>query len=212
MTAPPDDTTTDLHAVIAALRAERDAALAREAALAEELAAQARATRTAELADRNTEFGERIEHQAATIDVLKAMSASPGDAQPVFDLIVRRAAELCNAQSGGLFEYDGERVHIGTIHGLYEHDGKLLHVQSLHGTEPNIAPASLAAYLRQFPMRPKRGSITMRAIWIARSCTSGTCGRRPIYWKMCKGSATGRRSPCHCFGMQEHRRHRDGRS
>ena len=26
MTAPPDDTTTDLHAVIAALRAERDAA------------------------------------------------------------------------------------------------------------------------------------------------------------------------------------------
>ena len=31
MTAPPDDTTTDLHAVIAALRAERDAAVAREA-------------------------------------------------------------------------------------------------------------------------------------------------------------------------------------
>ena len=33
------------------------------------------------------EFGERIEHQAATIDVLKVMSASPGDPQPVFDLI-----------------------------------------------------------------------------------------------------------------------------
>jgi two-component system NtrC family sensor kinase len=92
------------------------------------------------------------------------MSASPGDTQPVFDLIVRRAVELCNAQSGGLFVYDGERVHIGTIHGLYEHDGKLLHVQSLHGTEPNIAPDALAAYLRQFPMPPKRGSISMRAI------------------------------------------------
>ena len=37
-------------------------------------------------------FDERIEHQAATIDVLKAMSASPGDPQPVFDLITRRAA------------------------------------------------------------------------------------------------------------------------
>ena len=35
--------------------------------------------RTAELAARNSEFGERIEHQSATIDVLKAMSASPGD-------------------------------------------------------------------------------------------------------------------------------------
>ena len=51
MTAPPDDTTTDLHAVIAALRAERDAALAREAALAEELAA-----RDAELATRNSDI------------------------------------------------------------------------------------------------------------------------------------------------------------
>jgi hypothetical protein len=40
----------------------------------------------AELAARNSEFGERIEHQSATIDVLKAMSASPGDPQPVFDL------------------------------------------------------------------------------------------------------------------------------
>ena len=78
--------TTDLYAVIAALRAERDTALAREAALAEGLAA-----RTAELAERNSEFGERIAQQAATIDVLKVMSASPGDPQPVFDLIVERA-------------------------------------------------------------------------------------------------------------------------
>jgi GAF domain-containing protein len=38
--------------------------------------------RTGELAARNSEFGERIEHQSATIDVLKAMSASPGDPQP----------------------------------------------------------------------------------------------------------------------------------
>ena len=37
MTAPPDTPATDLHAVIAGLRAERDAALGREAALAEVL-------------------------------------------------------------------------------------------------------------------------------------------------------------------------------
>ncbi len=93
------------------MRAERDAALAREAALAEELAA-----RTAELAERNTEYSERIEQQAATIDVLKvddpgtprgtsggaevlqAMIASPGDTQPVFDLIARQAAKLCDVR------------------------------------------------------------------------------------------------------------------
>jgi hypothetical protein len=32
----------------------------------------------AELAERNNAFAERIDHQAATIDVLKQMSASPG--------------------------------------------------------------------------------------------------------------------------------------
>src|ERR1700758_5244141 len=64
------------------------------------------------LAARDSEFGERIEHQSATIDVLKAMSASPGDPQPVFDLIVRRARDLCNTVGSALFEFDGERVHL----------------------------------------------------------------------------------------------------
>src|SRR4249919_2946963 len=99
MTASPVDSTTDLHAVIATLRAERDAALSEKAALAEALAT------------RNSEYGERIAHQAATIDVLKVMSASPGDPQPVFELIVRRATELCNGVGTVLFEFDGELVH-----------------------------------------------------------------------------------------------------
>jgi hypothetical protein len=76
MTSPPDDTTTDLHAVIAALRAECEAGLAREATLAKELAA-----RDAAQTQRNSEFDERIEQQSATIDVLKVMSASPGGAR-----------------------------------------------------------------------------------------------------------------------------------
>ena len=60
------------------------------------------AERDAELAQRNSEYGERIEHQAATIDVLKAMSASPGDPQPVFDLIVERAATCASAELAAL--------------------------------------------------------------------------------------------------------------
>jgi hypothetical protein len=100
MTSPPDDTTTDLYAALAALRAERDAALSEKAALTEALAT------------RNTEYSERIEHQAATIDVLKVMSASPGDAQPVFDLIVRHATQLCDVPAATLNEYDGELVHM----------------------------------------------------------------------------------------------------
>src|SRR5690349_23394433 len=65
----------------------------------------------AALARRNTEYGERIEYQAATVDVLKAMSASPGDPQPVFDLIVNRARDLCDAYGATVFEFDGTEIY-----------------------------------------------------------------------------------------------------
>ena len=92
MSVPQTDATTDPRSTIAALQQRLDAALAQRVVLAEELAA-----RTAELAQRHSEYSERIEQQLATIDVLKVMSASPGDSQPVFDLIVERARDLCDA-------------------------------------------------------------------------------------------------------------------
>ena len=104
--------------------------------------------RTDELARRNNEYGERIEHQSATIDVLKAMSASPGNAQPVFDLITRRAKEVCNAPAVMLFEYDG----------------KLVHFRSECGSGSGATPGALEAYKRLFPMAPTRALISCRAI------------------------------------------------
>ena len=70
--------------------------------------------RTAALAARNSEYGERIEHQAATIDVLKAMSASPGDPQPVFDLIVERARAICATpiRRDAVRMLDGDMLHL----------------------------------------------------------------------------------------------------
>ena len=68
--------------------------------------------RTAELAARNSEYGERIEQQAATIDVLKVMSASPGDAQPVFELIVERARTFCEADEVTVGLLDGDMLHL----------------------------------------------------------------------------------------------------
>ena len=139
MTATQDATIAELQRANAELRREREAGLAREATLAEELTA-----RDAALAERNTEFGERIEHQAATIDVLKAMSASPGDAQPVFDLIVDRAKKLCDSRAA-LYQYDGTLVHFSAI--------------------SNPAPTQdELAYIAMFPMPPTRSSIACRAI------------------------------------------------
>ena len=113
MTATPDDVIAELQRANAELRRERDAVLLEKATLAEELTA-----RTAELADRKTEFDERIEHQSATIDVLKAMSASPGDAQPVFDLIARQAANQCNVPTTAVATFDGTMMHLASESGL----------------------------------------------------------------------------------------------
>ena len=109
--------------------------------------------RTAELAERNDAFAERIEHQAATIDVLKEMSASPGDPQPVFDLIIRQARDLCSAPSAALFEYDGQLVHFRAYHGR----------RGRSVAELGASPEG-AAYVAMFPMPPNAGSISCRAI------------------------------------------------
>ena len=73
--------------------------------------------RTAALAARNSEYGERIEQQSATIDVLKVMSSSPGNAQPVFQLIVERAREFCDADQANLALLDGDLLHLEATSG-----------------------------------------------------------------------------------------------
>ena len=72
--------------------------------------------RTGELAERNTAFAERIAHQAATIDVLKAMSASPADARPALETIVRRAWALCGEQSAIVYSVDGPMMDLVLYH------------------------------------------------------------------------------------------------
>ena len=99
--------------------------------------------RTAALAQRNSEFGERIEQQSATIDVLRAMSDSPDDTQPVFDLIARCAAELCES-----------RVI------LTEFDGTLERARAIHGYDPETR----AAMFELFPKQPDRSTVAGRAI------------------------------------------------
>ena len=67
---------------------------------------------TATLARRNSEYGERIAHQSATINVLKAMSASPGDARPVFDLIAERTRTFCAADKVAVALLEGDTLRL----------------------------------------------------------------------------------------------------
>jgi adenylate cyclase len=57
-------------------------------------------------------------HQAATSDILQAISSSRGDVTPVFDAIVKRAVELCQAAFGFILRYDGKIITLVTHYNL----------------------------------------------------------------------------------------------
>jgi two-component system, NtrC family, sensor kinase len=58
------------------------------------------------------ELRESLQQQTATADVLKVMSRSAFDAQPVFETIIKNAAQLCQSVLSAIYRSDGELVHL----------------------------------------------------------------------------------------------------
>jgi len=65
-----------------------------------------------ELQARNRELTEALEQQTATSEILRVISSSPTDVQPVFDAIVQSALRLCDATYSGVFRLVGQLVHL----------------------------------------------------------------------------------------------------
>ena len=78
--------------------------------------AGARAQR--ELRVRDEDNRRLIARQSASIDILKAISASPDDPQPVFDAIVGHALALCDCAQGRVAEFDGTLIHMRAMLGM----------------------------------------------------------------------------------------------
>jgi signal transduction histidine kinase len=64
------------------------------------------------------ETKEALGRQTATSEILRVISSSPTDVQPVFDVIVERAVHLCGARFGRVYRYDGDLIHLVAGYGL----------------------------------------------------------------------------------------------
>jgi GAF domain-containing protein len=103
-----------------------------------------------ELGARNRDLTEALEQQTATSDILRVMSRSQTDVQPVFDTIAHSVAELCEAEFANVFTYDGTLIHLAAA--------------------VNVNDDYVASLRKFFPRPPGRDTGVTRAIATGAVC------------------------------------------
>ena len=84
------------------------------------------------------ERDEALEQQTAASEVLRVISASPGDPEPVFQAMLERAVRICGAKFGNIYRWDGEALHL----------------LASHNTPPAFADAVRRSPYRPYPHSP----------------------------------------------------------
>ena len=87
---------------------------------------------------------EALEQQTATSEILRVISSSPTDVQPVFDAIAASATRLCEAVNALILRFDGQLLHLVAHH--------------------NVAAERLDALERLYPGPANRGGVSGRVV------------------------------------------------
>jgi GAF domain-containing protein len=96
------------------------------------------------LTQAHAQVTEALEQQTATSGILRVISQSPTDVQPVFETIAASALRLCGAKLCTVFRFDGELIHLAALH--------------------HVSTQGIAAYRDAYPAPPGRSGGTHRAI------------------------------------------------
>ena len=95
-------------------------------------------------AELEEKLAEALEQQAATSEILRVISTSPTDVQPVFETIVRNAVSLCGSLFANVFRFDGELLHFAAGH--------------------NVGPSYVELLRAKYPMRPDPSQVSGRVL------------------------------------------------
>ena len=115
---------------------------------------------------RTRELAESLGQQTATSEVLRVISSSPGELQPIFSAMLANAARICGAKYGFLWLTDGDGLRPVAYHGLPPALETEFPVDRVLRPEPDLPLARLArskqvvhvldartepGYLRRYP-------------------------------------------------------------
>jgi signal transduction histidine kinase len=109
---------------------------------------------------RTAELTETLQQQTATAEVLKVISSSAFDLQPVLDTIVQTASRLCEAEYALIFKLEGDKYTIASS---------------------NNAAAAFVKHVAEHPIPPGRGSLVGRTALERKAVHIPDCLADPEY-------------------------------